>query len=322
MGLTHRHPVWMTASPLPSFHQTARRSCKLSVRWASASSLRVSWSRPANLNNAQPAQLPSPTWSPPARPTTAYNDSEHFESLPDPQVGQQQWWLDDLRISGLDDLTVDPATPKVRVAVIDSGIDDTNPDLAGLVADRAPWAEAPGAGQSPHGTHVAGIIAAIANNGTEGRGIARNVEFLDINNTTGLSVAEMIDWATDHGADVINMSFCEVGSSGKLPCRDTPSGATIGALAWGGARGGAHVRLGGQLWSRCRLRIERQSKAAMRQCPQSGDLPGRVRARGSRSPRTARMARSLVSRHRTTTWMCLHREATSCPPLLGARQDR
>lgn len=156
---------------------------------------------------------------------------------PDPEIGSQQWWLDDLNVAGLDALSVDAATPKVRVAVIDSGIDDSNPDLAGSVALRVPWAGAPtGAPDAAqaHGTHVAGIIAAAAANGEEGRGVARHVEFLDVNfgGESAPSVSEMIDWAVDHGADVINMSFCEVGSDGKLPCRDKPSGATAASIAY------------------------------------------------------------------------------------------
>lgn len=166
--------------------------------------------------------------------TTAFHDTVAV----DPDQGEQQWWLDDLNVSALDALTVDTNTLKVRVAVIDSGIDDSNTDLAGLVVGRGPWASAP-TGQSsddPHGTHVAGIIAATAGNGSLGRGVATDVEFLDVNDR-GQYVPDLIDWAVDHGADVINMSFCEVGSDGNPPCRDTPSDATIGALAWARFKG-------------------------------------------------------------------------------------
>lgn len=166
--------------------------------------------------------------------TRAFVEGSHgmLPSSPDPQLAEQTWWLDDLRVAELDALSVDPATPKVRVAVIDTGIDDTNPDLAGMVVGRVPWALAPDSTGHPHGTHVAGIIAAVAGNGVEGRGVARHVELLDVNMTAAVSVSALIDWSTDHGADVINMSFCEVGPDGELPCRTSPSGATAGAIAY------------------------------------------------------------------------------------------
>lgn len=67
---------------------------------------------------------------------------------------------------------------RVRVAVIDSGVDFNHPDLAGrllpgfnyIMTTTAPIDD------FGHGTHVAGVIAAIANNGVGIAGGAPNVE--------------------------------------------------------------------------------------------------------------------------------------------------
>lgn len=70
-----------------------------------------------------------------------------------------------------------------------------------------------------HGTHVAGIIAAQANNGVGGVGIAYNVKIMAIKaGQSGgfLSTTDIIratNYAIDKGADVINMSFGGYGVS-------------------------------------------------------------------------------------------------------------
>lgn len=63
-----------------------------------------------------------------------------------------------------------------------------------------------------HGTHVAGIIAAIRNNGIGGSGVAENVKIMAIRaipngDERDKDVALAIRYAVDNGAKVINMSF-------------------------------------------------------------------------------------------------------------------
>jgi type VII secretion-associated serine protease mycosin len=104
----------------------------------------------------------------------------------------------------------------VTVAVVDTGVEATAEDLAGVVLPG--WdatTNAPGGTTDPvgHGTHVAGIIAARVGNRAGIGGAAPGVRILPVrvlgaDGKGSLSdVVEGIDWAVDHGADVINLSL-------------------------------------------------------------------------------------------------------------------
>ncbi|TKC14349.1 S8 family peptidase [Robertmurraya kyonggiensis] len=102
-----------------------------------------------------------------------------------------------------------------EIAVLDTGVDYTHPDLDGKVIlgydfvdnDNAPM-DANG-----HGTHVAGIAAAETNNGAGISGTAPNtkvlaVRVLDAEGSGTLDdIAAGIRYAADSGAEVINMSL-------------------------------------------------------------------------------------------------------------------
>jgi type VII secretion-associated serine protease mycosin len=108
----------------------------------------------------------------------------------------------------------------VVVAVVDSGVQANHEDLAGRVLDG--WdaiANRAGGTTDPngHGTHVSGIIAAVAGNDKGIAGAAPGVRILPVR-VLGASgsgyrsdVLEGIIWAADQGADVINLS---IGGSG------------------------------------------------------------------------------------------------------------
>ncbi|MFF5896702.1 S8 family serine peptidase [Streptomyces argenteolus] len=113
---------------------------------------------------------------------------------------------------------------KVTVAVIDTGVDDTHPDLApnfdreasvncvSGAPDTTDGAWRPAAGESDHGTHVAGTIAA-AKNGTGVTGVAPGVKVSGIKVSTpaGFFYTEAVVcgfvWAAEHGVDVTNNSY-------------------------------------------------------------------------------------------------------------------
>lgn len=110
--------------------------------------------------------------------------------------------------------------PNVKVAVVDSGVDPTHPDLAGNLLPGAAFIGNPATNsQLPawhdelgHGTHVAGIIGAMANN-MGVTGIAPQCKILPVKvldewgNGDTISVSQGIEWATQQGAQVINLSL-------------------------------------------------------------------------------------------------------------------
>jgi len=111
--------------------------------------------------------------------------------------------------------------PSVLVAVVDTGIDYTHPDLA---ANYVPlgydWVnmDADPLDDFGHGTHCAGIIAAVLNNTIGIAGIA-NVSIMaeKVLDTWGFGywdwLADGIIHATDSGADIISMSLGGYGDS-------------------------------------------------------------------------------------------------------------
>jgi serine protease len=123
-----------------------------------------------------------------------------------------QWGLDMIHADEAHSIT---SGAGAVVAVVDTGIDAAHPDLQGRVLaghDLVDNDATPQDGQG-HGTHVSGIIAADANNGVGVDSVAPGAKILPVrvldDNGSGSSaaVAAGIDWATSHGADVINLSL-------------------------------------------------------------------------------------------------------------------
>jgi lantibiotic leader peptide-processing serine protease len=119
---------------------------------------------------------------------------------------------------------------KVKVGIIDSGIDTSNPDLAPNVdlglsrnfvtdipaidgpCEFAGCVDPVGHDDSGHGTHVAGTVAAAAN-GTGIAGVAPGVRLVEVRagQDSGFlflnPVLSAITYSADVGLDVVNMSF-------------------------------------------------------------------------------------------------------------------
>jgi thermitase len=102
----------------------------------------------------------------------------------------------------------------VVIAVLDTGIDQKQEDLVGKVIAEVNFTDSPTTDDIyGHGTHIAGIIAAAANNGVGIAGLAyncslMNVKVADDQGRFDSSVAAKgVIWAVDHGAKVINMSL-------------------------------------------------------------------------------------------------------------------
>ncbi|MFP3990399.1 S8 family serine peptidase [Streptomyces sp. E11-3] len=120
---------------------------------------------------------------------------------------------------------INPGSSKVTVGVIDTGVDDTHPDLAPNFAadksancvtgvpDTTEGAWRPYADGSDHGTHVAGTIAA-PRNGIGVAGVAPGVKVSGIKVSTpkdGFFYAEAVVcafmFAADKGIDITNNSY-------------------------------------------------------------------------------------------------------------------
>ncbi|MFJ6698425.1 S8 family serine peptidase [Streptomyces sp. NPDC091272] len=126
---------------------------------------------------------------------------------------------------------------KVNVTVIDTGVDDTHPDLApnfdaagsascmGGKPDSSAGVWRPKTGESDHGTHVAGTIAA-AKNGVGVTGVAPNVRVsgIKVADATGFFYTEAVVcafvYAAEHGADVTNNSYYT--DPWMFNCKDDP----------------------------------------------------------------------------------------------------
>lgn len=133
-------------------------------------------------------------------------------NVDDPKVGDQ-WHIGKMNIPKAWDVTMGKAS--IKVAVIDSGVDVSHPDLVDRVAGTYDVVNGNKSIDYPvnHGTHVAGIIAATANNGSHGAGVAPKVSLLcyDVFGGSGTaktsSIIKAINRAIDEGARVINMSL-------------------------------------------------------------------------------------------------------------------
>lgn len=103
------------------------------------------------------------------------------------------------------------------VAVIDEGVELNHPDL---LANLYPLSYNTETGTSPssiygnHGTKCAGIVAAVQNNTSGGSGVAPNCKIMSISSTLSFNsinikekLADGINWAYLHGADVISNSW-------------------------------------------------------------------------------------------------------------------
>ncbi|GAA2134603.1 S8 family peptidase [Arthrobacter humicola] len=102
----------------------------------------------------------------------------------------------------------------IKVAVLDSGVATDNPDINPKVALRANFSTAAtNEDNYGHGTHVAGIVGASANNTIGVAGVCPGCTVLagKVLNDSGIgsssSLANGIDWAVTNGAKVINMSL-------------------------------------------------------------------------------------------------------------------
>jgi len=142
-----------------------------------------------------------------------------------------QWGLENPYSSLSDiDISASPAweyaTGKyVKIAIFDNGVDTTHVELAPNIRNLSYDAET---GTSPshiygdHGTHCAGIAAAVKDNGIQIAGVAPEATIVPISfnlNSTSdnpLRIADGITWAYQHGVDIISCSWHRNTTNGAI----------------------------------------------------------------------------------------------------------
>lgn len=123
----------------------------------------------------------------------------------------KMWSLPKINAPAAWDIT--EGSPLVTVAVIDSGIDQNHPDLQANIAEVKNFTGCGTGDQAGHGTHVAGTVAAVGNNGAGVTGVAPKVKIMALKvgcsgqDITLAAVASALDYARNKKVQVINMSL-------------------------------------------------------------------------------------------------------------------
>jgi hypothetical protein len=134
---------------------------------------------------------------------------------PNDPLLSKQWYVDQDR--AFDAFDVLSALHPVRVAVIDSGVDLSHPELQGRVVATKSFVGGSYTDVQGHGTFVAGEIAAAVDNGRGIAGLAPSARLLvakvvrdDDGTVSPKAEARAIRWAVKHDARVINVSLGSV----------------------------------------------------------------------------------------------------------------
>jgi subtilisin family serine protease len=152
-------------------------------------------------------------------PGVAYAEPNYFvyalETIPNDGRYRDQWALDTIEAPAAWDIIT--GTNDILIAIIDTGIDYTHPDLDGgrYVVDGHDFVNEDDdpMDDEGHGTHVTGIATADTNNGQGIAGLAWNSRFMAVKVLdaegvgTDFDVADGIMYAADHGAHVANLSL-------------------------------------------------------------------------------------------------------------------
>ncbi|MGM7702789.1 S8 family peptidase [Pseudalkalibacillus sp. Hm43] len=141
-----------------------------------------------------------------------FNGLMFTQLTPNDPLFNQQWGL--LKINSTRAWNVTRGSSLLKIAILDTGVNAGHPDLNEKMALNVNFSTSSTSQDiNGHGTHVAGIAAAVTRNGIGIAGLAinpkiLNIKVLDDSGSGSFSdVAKGIVNATDNGAKVINMSL-------------------------------------------------------------------------------------------------------------------
>lgn len=160
-----------------------------------------------------PSEVPVPEPSQPAEPT----------AITEAQARADEYWLEDY---GVREAWQTTRGEGATIAIIDTGVDGSHPDLKGAVAGGtdvsgigAENGQEPLGADPDHGTMVASVAAGRGHGADHAEGIigvAPEADILAVSTALGTDEAgvrstdeqipDAVRWAVDNGADVINMS--------------------------------------------------------------------------------------------------------------------
>lgn len=131
----------------------------------------------------------------------------------DPDYGAMQWALQAISAPAAWDIVT--GTYPITIAIVDTGIDLTHPDLRDKLVPGTSFVSGAYSAQDDngHGTHVAGIAAASTNNGLGMAGVSWGARLMPVkvlDKDGAGTYAELINgvyYAAAHGAQVINLSL-------------------------------------------------------------------------------------------------------------------
>lgn len=199
--------------------------------------------------------------------------------------GIDRVWLDGVRRASLDRSVPQIGAPAawkagytgkgVKIAVLDTGVDATHPDLKGqILATKNFSTSADTKDRVGHGTHVSSIAAGTgAKSGGKFKGVAPDAKLLegkvldDDGYGTDSGIVAGMEWAAAQGADIVNLSLGGLDQPGIDPLEATvnklsaETGVLFAIAAGNEGDGSRHGQLPGQ----CGRRTDRRRRRRQRQ---------------------------------------------------------
>ncbi|NPV56852.1 MAG: peptidase S8 [Anaerolineae bacterium] len=161
-----------------------------------------------------------------SHPQVAYAEpnflAQTLEVIPNDPWYPDEWGLRAIGATAAWEIST--GTAGVTIAIVDTGVAFSHPDLAGKLIAGYDFVndDTSADDDNGHGTHVAGIAAAISNNGAGVSGVSWGAMIMPVKCLAHdgygsyADVANGIMYAADNGADIINLSLGGSGTSATL----------------------------------------------------------------------------------------------------------